>query len=80
LQLIKWLKATGNDYVTVVTKADKLSRNELQKQASVIRKTLGAEGRELIFFSAKTGDGKDALWREIQKRIGEDPREPLASS
>ena len=80
LQLIKWLKATGNDYVTVVTKSDKLSRNELQKQASVIRKTLGAEGRELIFFSAKTGDGKDALWREIQKRIGEDPREPLASS
>jgi len=80
LQLIKWLKATGNDYVTVVTKADKLSRNELQKQASVIRKTLGAEGRELIFFSAKTGDGKDALWREIQKRIGEDPREPIASS
>jgi len=80
LQLIKWLKATGNDYVTVVTKSDKLSRNELQKQASVIRKTLGAEGRELIFFSAKTGDGKDALWREIQKRIGEDPREPIASS
>lgn len=80
LQLIKWLKATGNDYVTVVTKSDKLSRNELQKQASVIRKTLGAEGRELIFFSAKTGDGKDALWREIQKRIGGDPREPLASS
>ena len=80
LQLIKWLKATGNDYVTVVTKSDKLSRNELQKQASVIRKTLGAEGRELIFFSAKTREGKDALWREIQKRIGEDPREPLASS
>lgn len=69
LQLIEWLKAFGNDYLIVVTKADKLSRNELNKQAAVIRKTLGIEQRDLVFFSAKTGEGKDAVWREIRKKV-----------
>lgn len=69
LQLIDWLKAFGNDFLIVVTKADKLSRNGLNKQAAVIRKTLGLEQHELVFFSAMTGEGKDAVWREIRKRI-----------
>lgn len=69
LQLIEWLKAFGNDFLIVVTKADKLSRNELNKQAAVIRKTLAVEQNDLIFFSARTGEGKDAVWREIRKKI-----------
>lgn len=69
LQLVDWLKAFGNDFLIVVTKADKLSRNEQNKQAAVIRKALGIEQRDLIFFSAKTGAGKDSVWREIRKRI-----------
>lgn len=69
LQLIEWLKAFGNDFLIVVTKADKLSRSELNRQAAVIRKTLGVGQRDLIFFSARTGEGKDAVWREIRKKI-----------
>lgn len=69
LQLMGWLRAFGNEFLIVVTKSDKLSRNELSKQAAVIRKALGIEQQDLIFFSAKTGDGKDAVWREIRKKI-----------
>jgi GTP-binding protein EngB required for normal cell division len=55
----------------VVTKCDKLSRNELRKQTLLITKTLGIEedGRDLLFFSAKTEEGKDRLWREIQRTV-----------
>ncbi len=69
LQLIDWLKTFGNDFLLVVTKADKLSRSELNRQSAVIRKALGVEQHELIFFSAKTGEGKDAVWGEIRKKI-----------
>jgi GTP-binding protein len=69
LQLLEWLRNFGIDFLIAVTKADKLSRNELNRQAAVIRKTLGLEQSELVFFSAKTGEGKDALWREIRKKI-----------
>jgi len=69
LQLMEWLKAFGNEFLIVVTKSDKLSRSELNKQAAVIRKTLGIEQPDLIFFSAKTGEGKDAVWKEIRKKI-----------
>lgn len=69
LQLIDWLKAAGKDYLVVVTKADKPSRNELRKQGTVISKALNVEDRDLIFFSARTGQGKDVIWKEIQRRL-----------
>lgn len=71
LQLIDWLKSIGHAYLVVVTKSDKLSRNELRKQTELIKKTLGIqEGDQgLLFFSAKTGEGKETLWREILNRM-----------
>lgn len=71
LTLIEWLKAIGNEYLVVVTKSDKLSRNELRKQAALIRTTLGIgeDDQGLLFVSAKTGEGKETLWKEIQRRM-----------
>lgn len=68
IDLINWLEATGKEFLIVVTKADKLSRNERQKQVSVIKNALGAASEDLIFFSARTGEGKEAIWKKIKMK------------
>jgi GTP-binding protein len=61
-----WLRTHSIRTITVATKADKLSRNALNKQLSLIRKSLGFfEQETLLTFSAKTGDGRDQLWKSI---------------
>ena len=65
--LIQFLRRVGRDFLVVATKADKLSGNKL-------RNALAALGREhgidtLLPYSAKTGDGRAELWREITARV-----------
>jgi GTP-binding protein len=66
-QLNEWLKFNGRPFVTVATKADKLSKNQLQKQLSVIKKTLS--GGTILAYSSETGYGKDTLWDHIGTAI-----------
>ena len=55
-QMLQWLRAYDITPVLVVTKCDKVSRNERAKQADVIAQTLGvAEGRTLFFFGPDPG-------------------------
>lgn len=67
LQLLEWAHAQDLSCLVVATKTDKLSNLQLQKQLKVLT---AAEKRvaigELIPYSAKTGSGKDALWRRLQ--------------
>lgn len=63
VQMYEWLRYYGLEGVVVATKADKVSRNEMSKNISVIRKTLGMESEDVIIpISAlkKTG-GEDLL-------------------
>jgi GTP-binding protein len=62
--LYKWLEDKGLVYITVVTKVDKLSRNDLSKQVVMIKMSLHID--ELIPFSAVTKEGRDKLWREVR--------------
>lgn len=70
ISLIDWLNAYGREYCIVVTKADKLSRNERKKQGFLISNALGVPAGNLIFFSAASGDGKGSVWKRIQDSIG----------
>lgn len=61
-----WLRMHSIPRITVATKADKLSRGALLRQLQVIRTELGFfEGEPLLPFSARTGDGRDQLWKTI---------------
>ncbi len=64
-QLVDFLTATGRPFLIVATKSDRLSGNQL---GSAIR-TLEARNpaARILPFSAKTGAGKEELWREIRK-------------
>ncbi|HNW60238.1 MAG TPA: ribosome biogenesis GTP-binding protein YihA/YsxC [bacterium] len=71
-QLLEWLRGQQQPHVVVATKADKLSGNELRKGLSGLRSAIGGEiGTGLLTFSARTGRGKEELWRILQAVLGE---------
>lgn len=66
-QLIKWLEFYSILFFVVISKTDKISRNALTIRKRVIGDLLGlSAGRILIPFSAKSGQGKELVWREIE--------------
>jgi GTP-binding protein len=73
-QLIGWLEFYRLPFLVVLTKIDKVSRNELGRRQQRIGEALGlSTATPLISFSAKTGVGRDLLWREIEKVLASDP-------
>jgi GTP-binding protein len=77
LQLREWLLHEGKPFLTVATKSDKLSQNELHKNLARARKALDAVGKgaggELIDFSAVTGRGRERVWRSIEEAVTASP-------
>jgi GTP-binding protein len=62
-QLHEWLVYHRKNHLIVATKTDKLSSIKLKKSLQQIEQSL--PGSELIAYSALTGKGRDAVWREI---------------
>ena len=69
LQMLAWLRAYSIPPIIVITKCDKLSKNERARQTAVITATLGVEKDELTFFSALNKEGKDAVWARIDAAL-----------
>jgi GTP-binding protein len=67
LQLHEWLEHSDKPRLMVATKSDKLSNNELRKNLEHIRTVLNDES--VLAYSAKTGRGRDELWRAIKSAI-----------
>lgn len=73
LQLLDWLRHYRIPCLPVVTKTDKLSRNQLNARRRAIAASLGISPPEgLLCFSALSGAGKEALWREIERGLAPD--------
>ena len=73
LQMIDYLAAGGAPFAVALTKSDKLGRTELEKRRQEAPAELGAAGKaaeSLLYFSAKTGLGADALKAEIETAVG----------
>ena len=66
-ELNEWLLMNEKPSIVVATKADKLSRNQLQKQLKETGEQLGS--RHVIAYSSETGFGRDSVWSEIQRAI-----------
>lgn len=72
VQMYEYLKYYGLDGIVVATKADKVSRNELQKCISVIRKTLNLLPEDKVIpISSLKRSGHDVLLAEIEKLLEE---------
>lgn len=61
-----WLEEQAVPHMLVATKADKLSANELARQRKAILERVGASPDALFIFSAKTGKGRDQVWRGVR--------------
>ncbi len=73
-QLIEWLQHYRLPFLIALTKIDKVSRNQLVQRQRQIGEDLGlASITQPVSFSAKTGVGKDLLWREIKKAMALEP-------
>ena len=66
-QLHEWLVYHRKNHLIVATKADKLSSIKLRKSLQEIERSLPGSG--LIAYSALTGKGRDAVWREIAEAL-----------
>ena len=62
-----WLKEMDMPSVLIATKVDKISRGQYQKQARLIREALG---REPLFFSSQTKEGREEILEIICRFAG----------
>jgi GTP-binding protein len=67
LQLHEWLELSNKPRLVVATKSDKLSNNELRKNLQHIARVLNHDS--VLAYSAKSGRGRDELWRAIKDAI-----------
>ena len=67
LQLHEWLECQAQPRLIVATKSDKLSNNELRK--SIERAQQAFNEDKVVPYSAKTGRGRDEVWRQIEAAL-----------
>lgn len=65
-----WIIQSGFSPVVIATKLDKIKRSQIQKNVSIIKKTLGMDKDDLVFpFSAVTKQGRDEIWNFIEANM-----------
>ena len=70
--LLNWLHQYGIRSIAVLTKADKLSRNQSISRARLIGNQLRAFCIERpTLFSARTGEGREEIWERLNRLITE---------
>ncbi len=72
-QMLDWLRSYDIPPILVVTKCDKVSKNERARQAGVIAAALGVMKAELCFFSAHSREGVDGVWERIERLLAVEP-------
>ncbi len=71
-QMYEWIASNGFRPVIIATKSDKISRGQIKRQTSMILKSLGCpSGTVILPYSALNKSGRDEIWAEIEKILGE---------
>lgn len=65
LNLLNWLQAGQTPWLTVLTKIDKFSRNQMHKALAGLKKQLAPFQRVPLTFSALNGQGVSELWQAL---------------
>jgi GTP-binding protein len=73
LDMLGWLERYGIPPIIVLTKCDKLSKNERSKQTALIAKTIKRDAGIMLPFSALSKDGRDGIWAEITRMLEIEP-------
>jgi GTP-binding protein len=70
-QLLSFLNSSGRDFLLIATKSDRLSNNQLRNAMKALAEAYPTA--TVIPFSAKTGAGRDEVWKRIRQSAGEFP-------
>ena len=70
-QLLAFLASKGRPHVIVATKCDRLSGNQLRQAMNTLGQAFA--GVPMVAFSAKTGAGKEELWKQIRAALPQSP-------
>jgi GTP-binding protein len=65
LQMFAWLDHHELPVLIVLTKTDKISKNDIANQIHKTAKVLKIEPEYIVPFSAETGLGKDTVWQTL---------------
>jgi GTP-binding protein len=68
-QLLDFLNASGHEFLLIATKSDRLSNNQLRNALKSLAEAYPTA--PVIAFSAKTGAGRDEVWKKIRQSAGE---------
>jgi GTP-binding protein len=63
-QLLHFLSASGREFLVVATKCDRMSNNQISNAMRVLAEEFPSA--RLLAYSAKTGSGRDELWKLIR--------------
>jgi GTP-binding protein len=65
-----FLHATAAPFLIVLTKTDKVRRDERAAVRAMVASSLGLPSPEMVLlFSAETGEGTSEVWRAIEERV-----------
>lgn len=73
VQMYEWLQFHGRQVQVVLTKTDKLSKNEIAKQVALTAKLLDMTPQDVIAYSAENHLGRDKAWQEILRVLSRPP-------
>ncbi|HPE16026.1 MAG TPA: ribosome biogenesis GTP-binding protein YihA/YsxC [Oscillospiraceae bacterium] len=66
-----WFKESGCPFLVAANKADKLKKSELEPNLACIREVLTLDDNvKVIYFSAETGEGKQAVLGALGSHLG----------
>lgn len=67
----EWLKSGGTNYMVVATKADKITRSQINSRLGEISKVLGLPADiKPLPFSAENRLGKEEVWAKVLENAG----------
>jgi len=75
-ELQDWLLAAGRQFLIVATKADRAKGNLLRKSLEILAGAF--PNGKILPYSAKTGAGREELWKEIRAAAEQGPKEKYA--
>lgn len=69
IRMFEWLQFNGKQVQVILTKTDKLSRNEMSKHVASTARALDITPADILSYSAESHQGRDASWQLLRSVI-----------
>lgn len=80
LQLLDWLEEFAIPTIPVITKVDKIGRQQRERQIAAIVTETGLPRDAFTLFSAVTREGRDELWERIETALAAEAQEAVGET